>query len=445
VRALAEVQRRRPGGATVIGHHNRNYIASLGRPLAYLLGADSGQTRAKFRMPFETVEVVPRHWRREADVLRVVSERLGEVPRCLADFGTWSVHQYLAGSSLADEIPKGPVGPDLLKALAAFFARLAHVPVDALPAPPGDWPADGDSTGFLRRLARFTEQRVHLPNRPRFGRLFEAVGVPRNAVDRFLSSVPDLTRRPFALLHTDVHRANVVLTPAEHGDRRVAVIDWELALYGDPLHDLATHLVRMDYDESERDLMTELWAGAMRAAGHTDMTAGLDRDLRRYLDFEYAQSVFPDIMRAALALPARPRDAHFDTAAEGVCRALRRAWRPLALGGEPLAERAAAHALRQWHTADRSRRRPKPETTFRGPSDEEARPDACAPPRRPRRPEVLGRLEPQEVLGRPERLERLERPDVLERLERLERLDVLGRPELREGLEGLEGLKRHGC
>ncbi|MFB7248168.1 hypothetical protein CW362_27730 [Streptomyces populi] len=357
VRALAEVQRRRPDGVTITGHHNRNHIAPLGRPLAYLLGVDSGQVRAKFRTPFETVEVVPRHWRREADVLRVVSERLSEVPRCLADFGTWSVHQYLTGSALADLAPKGPVGEERLEALADFFGRLAHVPCHVLPPPPGDWPTDGDSTAFLRRLARFTEQRVHLPNRPRFGRLFDAVGVPRDAVDRFLSSVPDLTRRPFALLHTDVHRANVVLTPTEDGER-IAVIDWELALIGDPLHDLATHLVRMDYDESERELMTGLWAGAMRRAGHADMTAGLDRDLRHYLGFEYVQSVYPDVMRAALALPAGPGDTHFGTAAESVCRAMRRAWGPLALPCEPPDAYTAARALRLWHTEDRAGRGP---------------------------------------------------------------------------------------
>ncbi|WP_406366108.1 phosphotransferase [Streptomyces sp. NBC_00645] len=433
VRALAEVQRRRPGGATVTGHHNRNRIAPLGRPLAYLLGADSGQVRAKFRMPFETVEVVPRHWRREADVLRVVSARLGEVPRCLADFGTWSVHLYLEGRALADVIPKGPIGDANLEALAGFFARLAHVPCETLPDPPGDWPADGDSAGFLRRLARFTEQRVHLPNRPRFGRLFEAVGVPRDAMDRFLRSVPDLTRRPFTLLHTDVHRANVLLTQV--GDEeRVAVIDWELALYGDPLHDLATHLVRMDYEEPERERMTGLWAAAMRKAGRPEMTAGLDRDLRLYLDFEHAQSVYPDIMRAALALPARPQDAHFEAAADGVCRALRRAWRPLDLEGEPLDERAAAQALRRWHTEDRAkgapgkRRRDEPRDSGRGggrPPAGEA--DESAGPRQFSRGRGAARMAFRRPADGAARLDARESPE---------------RPELPELLGGRE---RHGC
>ncbi|MEV7346063.1 aminoglycoside phosphotransferase family protein [Streptomyces sp. NPDC093544] len=357
VRRLAEARRRSPDGEVVTGHHNSNHIVSLGLPLAFLLGLgmDSGRVRAKFRTPFKTVEVVPRIWRRESEVLRVVSERLGEVPRCLADFGEWSLHAYVAGRALAEVIPEGPIGSRRLAALAEFFARLAAVPVSGLPARPSDWPVDEDSWGFLRWLARFTEQRVHQVNRPRFGGLFDAVGIPRDAVDRFMRSATELTPRPFALLHTDVHRANVLVTPGAEGER-LAVIDWELALYGDPLHDLATHLVRMDYDKTEQELMVRMWADAMRRAGHTEMTTDMDRDLPVYLGFEYVQSVFPDVIRAALALPDCPGEPEFARAATWVCRSMRRAREPLALVDEPLDERAAGEALRQWHSADRARR-----------------------------------------------------------------------------------------
>ncbi|WP_406372901.1 aminoglycoside phosphotransferase family protein [Streptomyces sp. NBC_00647] len=351
MRRLAEARRRRPEGEVVTGHHNSNHIVPLGQPLAFLLGIESGQVQAKFRTPFRTVEVVPRIWRRESEVLRVVSRRLNDVPRCLADFGEWSLHAYLAGHSLADLVPVGPIGSRRLAVLAEFFARLTTVPEDELPELPADWPKDRDSRGFLCWLADFAERSVHRANRPRFGDLFDAVGIPRDAVDRFLRSVPELTPRPFALLHTDVHRANVVVTAGAEGER-LSVIDWELALYGDPLHDLATHLVRMDYDKTEHELMVRLWAKAMERADHADMTRGVDRDLRVYLSFEYVQSVFPDVMRAALALSDHPEEPEFGHAAERVCRALGRAREPLALVDDPLDERAAVQALREWHAAD---------------------------------------------------------------------------------------------
>ncbi|MER5597785.1 aminoglycoside phosphotransferase family protein [Streptomyces sp. NPDC002265] len=354
VRVLAEARRRRACGPIVVGHHNRNHILPLGLPLASLLGMGSGQVRAKFRVPLATVEVVPRIWR-ESEVLDVVSERLAGVPRCLADFGAWSLHAYVPGHALSEEPPGTPVGEPRMEALADFFAQLAGIPPQALPRPADDWPRGDDSRAFLHRLARFTEQRVHRANRPRFGSLFDSVGIPADLVSRFLRTVPDPVRRPFGLLHTDVHRANIVVTPEPGGGDRLTVLDWELSLYGDVLHDLATHLVRMEYDPAERKLMTELWAEAMRKAGRADLTEGLDPDLGTYLGFEHVQSVFPDVMRAALDLPAEPTPEDLGRSADRVHRALDRARGPLWMPGEPQDRPALVRALRRWHSADRAR------------------------------------------------------------------------------------------
>ncbi|MDO0934249.1 phosphotransferase [Streptomyces sp. DG2A-72] len=350
MRFFAGMRRHSAVGEVVVGHHNSNHILPLGQPLAYLLGFDSGQVRAKFRVPLKTVEVVPRLWR-ESDVLRAVSKRVDHAPSCLWDFGDWSLHEYVAGHTLSEEPLQEPVGEERIAVLAAFFARLADVPVADLLPLPAEWPDSGDSQGFLERLATFTELRVHGHNRPRFGGLFNALDIPPDTVDRYLSSRPKLTRRPFTLLHTDVHRANVIVTPTEDGER-LSVLDWELCLYGDPLHDLATHVVRMGYSALERKLAIELWADAMRQAGHSALTADLDQDLATYLGFEYVQSVFTDVMRAALALPAEPETRHFVEAAGHVRRALHRAWGALEPGREPVDEATAVRALREWHAMD---------------------------------------------------------------------------------------------
>ncbi|MEW2134767.1 aminoglycoside phosphotransferase family protein [Streptomyces sp. NPDC005435] len=345
-RVFAEARRRSTDGVVVSGHHNINRIAPLRQPLALLLRQPSGGSLAKFRTPFPAIEVVPRIFPGEAPVLRALERHVDGVPRCLADFGDWSLHQYVEGQALSEAVPEGPVGRERLLALARFFAQLAGVRREELPALPAGWPASGDSRGFLDWLAEFADVRVHQANLPCFGALFEAVGVRPGAVGGFLRTVPPLTPRPYALLHTDVHRANIVVSPAPGGER-LCVIDWELALYGDPLHDLATHLVRMDYDEDERELMVRLWAGAMREAERPDLCAGLDTDLPVYLGFEYAQSVFPDVMRAALLLPDRPADRDLVLAAARVLRALERAREPLRLDGPP-SEGAVIDALRRW-------------------------------------------------------------------------------------------------
>jgi hypothetical protein len=355
VRVFAEARRRSPDGDVVSGHHNINRIAPLRQPLAFLLGQRSGRLLAKFRTPFPTVEVVPRIWPSEARVLRALEGRVSGVPHCLADFGKWSLHQYIHGQALADLVPEGPIGSARLLALAEFFAGLADVPREVLPDLPPGWPGHADSRGFLEWIARFAAEKVHQANLPRFGRLFEAVGIPADAIGRFMSGVPELTPRPFVLLHTDVHRANVVVVPTPHGER-LSVIDWELCLFGDPLHDLATHLVRMNYDKTEQELMVGLWADAMRRAGRADLCAGMETDLSVYLGFEYAQSVFPDVMRPALFLPDRPGDGDLAHAAERIRRALQRAREPLRLVDEGWDEGAVVDALREWDAQGRGLR-----------------------------------------------------------------------------------------
>ncbi|GGS17997.1 hypothetical protein GCM10010252_66790 [Streptomyces aureoverticillatus] len=333
----------------VTGYHNSNYIVPLGMGLALLLRTMPFRARVKCRTPLQAAEVAPRIWPREAELLDVVTRHLKEVPRCLVDFGDWSMHAYRAGRPLTEVDERELNTDELMVKLAEFFARTVSVPESELPPRPEGWPADGDSDGFLAWLIGFTEERVHRANRHRFDALFEAIGIRPHAMTEFQKTAPRLLGRPFCLLHTDVHRANIVVDRKE-----IAVIDWELALFGDPLHDLATHLVRMEYDKEQQLEMRRLWAEAMVAAGRPELTAGLESDLPVYLDFEYAQSVFPDVMRAALALPAQALGDDFELAAARVCRALRRAAEPLKLERAPDPLQVEA-ALRDWH-AEASRR-----------------------------------------------------------------------------------------
>ncbi|MGW2224809.1 HAD-IA family hydrolase [Streptomyces formicae] len=349
IRRLADSHKESPDREVVAGYHNINYVMPLGWRLALLLGTMPFRARVKCRQPRDVVQVVPRIWQSETEVLAAVNRELKrEVPRCYRDFGDWSLHSYRAGQVLSSVRVEGGIGDPMMRAFAKFFAKTAGVGKDKLPPTPAGWPESGQSQGFFDWLIGFTESRVHQRNRWRFQELFEAVGIRADVMTSFRDDPrrPPLTPRPFCLLHTDVHRGNVVVDR-----KRIAVIDWELAMYGDPLHDLATHLVRMEYEKEEQLRMTELWTEEMVSAGHQEMTEGLDADLPAYLDFEYAQSVFPDVMRAALdlcELPGEPDDEEFAWASWRVCRALRRAAEPLKLKKVPDGARAE-HALRAWY------------------------------------------------------------------------------------------------
>ena len=343
-----ELHRRRRDGFLLHGHHHHNYVVPLSEPLASILREPPGGL-GKFRTRLDTVQVLPRVWH-EGDVLRALRHRLPGVPRVLLTMGHRALHSYVEGTPLIESAaPGNPVGDDTLRRIATLFGELAEVPPEDLPDLPPGWSNDGDSTRFLQNLARFAHHEVYLHNFPRFGGLFHELGIPDDAMERFTRDAKQLRNRPYSLLHADIHRANLL----RRKDGELALVDWECALFGDPLHDLATHVVRMEYTAEERRRLIGLWRREMRRRGLTGRLVGMEQDFRVYLDFEYAQSVLPDTIRAARALPASATENHFDVAAASVHRALTRARSPLHLRDIPdhLTVKAA---LRSWHRKHRT-------------------------------------------------------------------------------------------
>lgn len=353
VRRFARIRCEADDGIVADGYHHTVQIRELRLLLGLLLGKRPS-TLGVFRTPTaDAITMVPRIWTDEAAVLRAVRPHLPDVPRCLVDLGASTLVGYVPGWVLARDVPEGGFyGTVQMTKLADFFVTLAGVPKGELPALPADWPRDGDCQGFMERLARFSTEEVHRRNLDRFGALFDGVGAPPDAVERFLSGAAGLAERPFSLLHTDVHRKNIVVSPRKNGERLIP-IDWESALYGDPVHDLATHLVRMRYVDVEREAMIGHWERAMRPR-HPDAIVGLEKDLPTYVAFEHVQSVYPDVMRAALRLlKQEPTEERFAKAAGEACRAVRVARRALGLGESPVGLPEAEAALRHWHDEER--------------------------------------------------------------------------------------------
>jgi hypothetical protein len=342
-----ERQIRRGGSAALSGHHHVNHVVEIGGHLARLLGVEPGQL-GKYRVPIPAVEVVARAWTCESLVLESVREVIPEVPRCIRHFQGTALHSYVPGTVFSQVHRVGePLCRTTLRTLADFFGRMASLAADRLPQLPADWPADKDTNDFIRHLVGFTDRRVHQANRARFGSLFVALGLREDAMERFMSQIPPLQPRPFSLLHTDLHRDNIVVRP----DGSLFVLDWELAMYGDPLHDLATHLVRMGYSDREQTEMTALWVDAMDRRGLSALRDGIDEDLGIYLAYEHAQSAFTNVMRPALSLGPDPLDAELTAAAQRIQTALQLAEEPL---GRTLVTDLPRieSALRSWHAVD---------------------------------------------------------------------------------------------
>ncbi|WP_437097068.1 phosphotransferase family protein [Streptomyces sp. enrichment culture] len=321
-------------GVAGSGHHNQNYVLPLTEAEARLLGREAGTSVTVRIRRAEALPVVIRTWQNEDEILGAVRGVLPHVPQCLAKGDGFAIHSYVEGVPLSSVCGDGrPVDPPLIKALAGLLARMAQVRRSALPALPPGWPRnDTDSQGFLRTLAHLADQQIRRPNWSAFGGLFAALGIPEDALVELAERVPVMARRPYSLLHADLHRDNLIVSYG--GAPPLVCVDWELATYGDPLHDLAVHLVRMRYPAHQWPEVIDAWAEAMRDVRPAAVN-GLAKDLRHYLAFERAQSVYPDVMRVAQSLEDSFTQENLDEATAEVSRALEAAAAPLRLRSVP--------------------------------------------------------------------------------------------------------------
>lgn len=262
------------------------------------------------------------------------------VPRAHRSAAGLQQHDYIEGTALSRLRPPGTrlTGRQLGQVLD-LFGHLAAVTPGSLAllhsCPPAGRPRG--SAEFLRALVRFTRERVHRRHAAELPGLFPALGVDPGVLAEdgpLARSAARLTDRPFALLHGDLHRDNLIV--AAH-DGALWAIDWELALIGDPLYDLATHLHLMGYPRTQRRSLIHRWAAVVEDV-RPGSAAGLGRDLSRYLRYKQVQSVFTDAIRHAQAVRgATPERLPAALAAAGreVSRVLHRAAGPLGLSRVP--------------------------------------------------------------------------------------------------------------
>ncbi|MFF8829785.1 aminoglycoside phosphotransferase family protein [Streptomyces sp. NPDC015131] len=287
--ALYEEARAREGAQS--GHYNRNVRVE----------ADSGPVLVRMRA--DAAEAMDLTLWPEADVLGAIAPYVPSAPRLLHTESepAFQVHEFVEGRRVDEVHPDGkPLPESLLDAIGSFFGRLLGIPSDAVPPVPADWPPDGDTAGFALRLLDLVHQIRHRAD-PAFAELYAALGVPDDPCVRLRARAAALTGRPFRLLHADVHRKNMIL--ARRGG--LVVLDWELALWGDPVYDLADHVHKMSYTPSDRVAIIEAW----RRAAPRDCRRGLRADLDYYLAHEAVKSAVVDTVRWGRRVAAAPSEA----------------------------------------------------------------------------------------------------------------------------------------
>ena len=255
---------------------------------------------------------------------------------------------------LAKVCPAGkPVDSLSVGVLVRFLVQLTTVRKEVLPSLPAEWPRnEKDSRAYLDTLVRRAQERMLGPNWTATGGLFTVLGVPGDALTRFAERVPAMARRPYGLLLTNLSRDNVIVL--EGPKLPEARLDWASASYGDPLHGLASHVVRMRYPEHQVDEVIQEWVCEMLRT-RPMATTGISRDYRHYADFERIHAGYDDVIRAAKSLGDSVDDDRLVAAAGDIGAALESAAEVLGMSEVP-PEKEIADALYRWQAARIARR-----------------------------------------------------------------------------------------
>ncbi|MET8429735.1 aminoglycoside phosphotransferase family protein [Nocardia sp. NPDC004860] len=245
------------------------------------------------RIPVDGADIMDLRLWPEVQVLRTIEPFVTSVPqvRWESTDPTYQLQDYIDGELLDNIAPRGQaVPPCVPRDVAQLFAELRLIPTELLPATPHQ--LSDDPLVFAGQLSDVT-RRVFRENYDRFRPLYRKLEVPEDPFNTIEAGWRTLESRPFRLVHADVHRKNMIIRAG-----RVVFLDWELALYGDPVYDVASHLHKMAYQPDEYATFLRLWAAAEPEAS----TGNWKADLQTYLNHERIKSVIVDSVRYAKAL-----------------------------------------------------------------------------------------------------------------------------------------------
>ncbi|WP_438486176.1 phosphotransferase [Streptomyces sp. S186] len=274
--ALYEEACRRDDAHT--GYYNRN------------VRVGSGDRAVMVRIPTPGAESMDLSLWPEPVLLDAIRPYVGAAPQLLHAQAEppFQIHEFIAGRSLDAMCPAGtPLPERVLDDIGELFGQLLRVPAGKLPAAPAGWPGDGDTAGFAASLLTLVRT-IRADGDEPTQRLYAELGVPRDPCALLERRAVALGSRPFRLLHADLHRGNMITD-----GRRTVFLDWELALWGDPVYDLADHLHKMSYLPREDTRVRSLW----RRAAPADCRPGWEDALTFYLGFERMKSAVVDTVR----------------------------------------------------------------------------------------------------------------------------------------------------
>ncbi len=258
----------------------------------YLVRRDGTSYVIRVNRKLEEPDVEPRMYA-EASVLAALAPVDIAVPELFHDSGEheFMVISYLPGRRIADIYPPGTSVPDsLIEFIRTTMSELYRVEREALGAvlreSPWRWVSGNDA--FLPDLLSWLTK-VYDSSSVEEKECMRAVGLPTDLFD-FRNFSLDNSLRTFRLCHGDLQRENLLVASRY----RYSVLDWEMAVWGDPVWDIASHMHRAAYppDQAQSALQRLL-------ASCPDWTASVSdyQAYDVYLKVEQYRSLILDCVR----------------------------------------------------------------------------------------------------------------------------------------------------
>ncbi|MCB9973614.1 MAG: aminoglycoside phosphotransferase family protein [Rhodospirillales bacterium] len=227
----------------------------------------------------------------EIDVYKKISGKGLPVPAIyyVAPDHSFQVEEFISGELVDSIYPPGqPVSPAIIEHMADFYRRLLNLEIDPEDILAEDWPKDGTPVDFFEKLLE-NAWGIVKERQSTHGDIYKFLKLPDDPFTPFLEQSRNLHPRPWRLMHADLHRSNMI----EKEDGALVMIDWELALYGDPLFCIAAHLHRCRYTSDFKKRV----AARIYESISDEFKPQFEEDLTFYLNYEAMKSILTDTVR----------------------------------------------------------------------------------------------------------------------------------------------------
>ena len=271
------------------GYYNHNYLAHHnGEPYIVRIPIPKSDAMDIRRIPEECA-------------LKSIEKNNIEAPRLLyiGQKSAFYVHSFVDGSVLNDTYGDNIRIPDwILMRIVEEMIRLHTVNIVEFAQKCQDLATSPDAQCFFLSHLSFDVE-LYERLRPEMVTIYQQLGFPSDPFAKVGAVGRQLSPRQFVLCHSDIHRKNIIF---REQNKEITILDWELALVGDPVYDIAVHFHKMRYQEDQEYTFIQRYC---ELANWPANPGFLREEIDVYLSLERIKSALVDAFRARSDLKSK--------------------------------------------------------------------------------------------------------------------------------------------